>query len=990
MTMTYPERVSSVNIEKLRQRVLNGPNIWPGANLIRLKDETFIKSLAFGDRNVTAKKLRIGDTVERHMEDGDVVLFNRQPSLHKVSIMAHRVKVMEFLTFRFNTCVCAPYNADFDGDEMNMHLPQTEEARTEAALLMGVEQNLTTPRNGEPLVAASQDFLSAAYMLTQRNVFFNREHFCQLVSYYSDGEEHIDLPLPAILKPRELWTGKQLFSMLLVPNKTSSIAVSFEHKEKNYTNNKHFCPNDGWVTILKGELISGNIAKKTLGDGSKTGLLYVALRDVGSASAARILNRWAKFCGRFMGSHKGLSIGISDVTPSQHLQDIKHRILLQGYQQAAESIDAYEKGELELRPGCDMLQSLEEILNGLLGRLRESAGQAAMKALPWSNSPRIMADCGSKGSPLNISQMIAIVGQQAVGGKRIENGFVDRTLPHFEHNSLTPSAKGFVANSFYSGLTATEFFFHAMGGREGLVDTAVKTAETGYMARRLMKALEDLSLQYDNSVRNSENTVVQFIYGDDGLNPQSMEDNDRPVDFRRVHRHVTETHPCHDETGMAPLELMEKVKAILLEDRFQRLPTGSVFLQSIYTYFADLADQWRILASENTASPSSMDVRAWNRCRFSTTQLDTFLDIALNKYQIAYVEPGEACGAIGAQSISEPGTQMTLKTFHFSGISSMNVTLGVPRLKEIINAAKLISTPIITGKLIQDDNKLAARLCKSVIEKTTLGQVSKYIKEVYSPKNCYVSVELDMEAIEQLKLNVDAYTVRRVLLQGTRGVTRNTTLRAIKEQHVLIKRGSRSKFRVLVPPEGEIKSKPYFALQLLKAALPEVIVQGIPSIQRAVINESEKGSSPTYNLLMEGYGLQDVMGSPGIDGLQTTTNHVLEVETVLGVEAARTQISAEIMNIMSAYGIGIDQRHLLLLSDVMTFKGEVLGITRFGVSKMRESVLMLASFEKTTDHLFDAAVHGRTDAIVGVSECIIMGMNVPVGTGLPSLFWKCK
>ena len=308
-----------------------------------------------------------------------------------------------------------------------------------------------------------------------------------------------------------------------------------------------------------------------------------------------------------------------------------------------------------------MLQSLEEILNGLLGRLRESAGQAAMKALPWSNSPRIMADCGSKGSPLNISQMIAIVGQQAVGGKRIENGFVDRTLPHFEHNSLTPSAKGFVANSFYSGLTATEFFFHAMGGREGLVDTAVKTAETGYMARRLMKALEDLSLQYDNSVRNSENTVVQFVYGDDGLNPQSMEDNDRPVDFRRVHRPVTEMHPCEDETGLVSKELLDRIDSALSEDRFQSLPTGAVFLASIRAYFADLAAMWNTLADEIKGDAAHMNIRSWNSCRFSPTQLDKFLDIALSKYQIAYVEPGEACGAIGAQSISEPGTQMTLK-----------------------------------------------------------------------------------------------------------------------------------------------------------------------------------------------------------------------------------------------------------------------------------------------------------------------------------------
>jgi DNA-directed RNA polymerase III subunit RPC1 len=413
------------------------------------------------------------------MEDGDVVLFNRQPSLHKLSIMAHRVKVMEWKTFRFNICACAPYNADFDGDEMNMHLPQTEEARTEASLLMGIQNNLITPRNGEPLVAASQDFLSAAYLLTQRDRFFTREEFCQLVAYFGDADEQIDIPIPAILKPIPLWTGKQVFSTMLRPNHDSKVYVSFETKEKNYAsdlNMKHFCPNDGWVAFRNSELISGNIAKKTIGDGSKTGLLYILLRDCGSLEAARLLDRWAKLCSRFLGGHKGFSIGISDVTPSEKLRDMKHNILSNGYTKAQESIELYEKGDLELRPGCDLLQSLEEILNGILGKLRESAGQEAMKALPWTNAPRIMAECGSKGSPLNISQMIACVGQQAVGGMRIQDGFVNRTLPHFEYHSLTPDAKGFVANSFYTGLTATEFFFHTMGGREGLVDTAVKTA----------------------------------------------------------------------------------------------------------------------------------------------------------------------------------------------------------------------------------------------------------------------------------------------------------------------------------------------------------------------------------------------------------------------------------------------------------------------------------------------------------------------------------
>jgi DNA-directed RNA polymerase III subunit RPC1 len=494
---------------------------------------------------------------------------------------------------------------------------------------------------------------------------------------------------------------------------------------------KHFCPNDGWVAFRNSELISGNIAKKTIGDGSKTGLLYILLRDCGSLEAARLLDRWAKLCSRFLGGHKGFSIGISDVTPSEKLRDMKHNILSNGYTKAQESIELYEKGDLELRPGCDLLQSLEEILNGILGKLRESAGQEAMKALPWTNAPRIMAECGSKGSPLNISQMIACVGQQAVGGMRIQDGFVNRTLPHFEYHSLTPDAKGFVANSFYTGLTATEFFFHTMGGREGLVDTAVKTAETGYMARRLMKALEDLSLQYDSSVRNSESTVVQFVYGDDSLHPEKMENNNRPVDFERLRMHICQTSPCSEETALRPQELKNTVERHLAGERFQSLPsTGGPFLKEIRDYYGDLATKQEELMEIDGIEDEDVDRVTWNSCRVTKTQLDLALERALSLYTAAAAEPGEAVGAMGAQSISEPGTQMTLKTFHFAGVSSMNVTLGVPRLKEIINASKDISTPIITARLEQDENKVAARLVKAGIEKTTLGEISSYVKEV--------------------------------------------------------------------------------------------------------------------------------------------------------------------------------------------------------------------------------------------------------------------
>jgi len=999
--MTYPERVSRYNIEKLRVRVRNGPDVHPGANLIRSGQGGFTKSLAFGNRDKAAEMLRIGDTVERHMEDGDVVLFNRQPSLHRLSIMAHLVKVMQWRTFRFNTQVCAPYNADFDGDEMNMHLPQTEEARAEAFMLMAVHENLVTPRNGEPLVASSQDFLSAAYLITQKDRFFTYEAFCTLVSYFGNADEQIDLPTPAIVRPVALWTGKQLFSMLLRPNKSSQVLVNFENKEKNYASDlkrKHFCPNDGWVAFRNSELLSGNIAKKTMGDGSKTGLIYVLLRDCGQEEAARMMDRFSKLCSRWFGGHKGFSIGISDVTPSEELLKLKHDILSKGYAKAEESIRKYNEGTLELRPGCDMLQSLEEILNGVLGKLRESAGQEAMKALPWSNTPRIMAECGSKGSPLNISQMIACVGQQAVSGKRIQNGFVNRTLPHFQYGELTPKAKGFVANSFYSGLTPTEFFFHTMGGREGLVDTAVKTAETGYMARRLMKALEDLSLQYDTTVRNSENSVVQFVYGDDNLNPAMMENNGRPVDFDRLRLNISQINPFVDEKALRGDDLLDFVNNILEGEPFQNiLPRGIIFVEEIKKFFKNaVKKEEEVLADLRSVSTPQdiVDQRTWNCCRFTKSQVELFLSEALTKYTKSYVEAGEAIGATGAQSISEPGTQMTLKTFHFAGVSSMNVTLGVPRLKEIVNASKLISTPIITAKLVQDDNKVGARVVKAQIEKTTLGEISTYIKEVYAPGKCYISIKLDMDAIEQLKLDIDANTVRKSILRSSRGTMRQAVLRSLKEYNVQVKRGSNSKLRVYCPDvnakAGGSKPPAFFVMQDLKVALPNVIVQGIASVNRAVINEEEKNGRPSYHLLVEGYGLSEVMGSPGVDGRHTTTNHIIEVEQTLGVEAARTQISAEISYIMTAYGIGIDSRHLLLLSDIMTFKGEVLGITRFGVAKMRESVLMLASFEKTTDHLFDAAVHGRSDAIVGVSECIIMGIPIPLGTGLFKLLKKAN
>ena len=360
-------------------------------------------------------------------------------------------------------------------------------------------------------------------------------------------------------------------------------------------------------------------------------------------------------------------------------------------------------------------------------------------------------------------------------------------------------------------------------------------------------------------------------------------------------------------------------------------------------------------------------------------QLTEFLDRCVSKYRSKRIEPGSAVGAVGAQSIGEPGTQMTLKTFHFAGVASMNVTLGVPRIKEIINAAKNISTPIITASLVCDNDVKAARLVKGRVEKTTLGEVCKYIHVVLHPQACYLEVKLDAEVIGALQLDVTVHSVRHSLLAASK--------LKLKANRVLIAGGN--VLHVLPPDDGgraaanavgpAAHRRALFHLQALRTAVPSVIVQGIPSVSRAVINDLGEGR---YNLVVEGNNLQAVMGIEGVRGTHTTTNHVMEAERTLGIEAARSCIIKEINDTMKAHGMSIDARHSMLLADVMTYKGEVLGITRFGMAKMKDSVLMLASFEKTTDHLFDAALHGRVDTIDGVSECIIMGIPMPVGTGM--------
>ncbi|XP_039927309.1 DNA-directed RNA polymerase III subunit RPC1 isoform X2 [Hirundo rustica] len=899
--LTFPEKVNKANINFMRKLVCNGPDVHPGANFIQQRHTQMKRFLKYGNREKMAQELKFGDIVERHLIDGDIVLFNRQPSLHKLSIMAHIARVKPHRTFRFNECVCTPYNADFDGDEMNLHLPQTEEAKAEALVLMGTKANLVTPRNGEPLIAAIQDFLTGAYLLTLKDTFFDRAKACQIIASILVGKDEkvkVRLPPPAILKPVTLWTGKQVFSLILKPSDDCPVKANLRTKGKQYCGKgEDLCYNDSYVTIQNSELMSGSMDKGTLGSGSKNNIFYILLRDWGQVEAADAMSRLARLAPVYL-SNRGFSIGIGDVTPGQGLLKAKYELLNAGYKKCDEYIEALNTGKLQQQPGCTAEETLE-----------------------------------------------------------------------------LPAAKGFVANSFYSGLTPTEFFFHTMAGREGLVDTAVKTAETGYMQRRLVKSLEDLCSQYDLTVRSSTGDIIQFIYGGDGLDPAAMEGKDEPLEFKRVLDNIRAVYPCRSEPALSKNELVLTSESIMKKNEF--LCCRDSFLQEIKKFIKGVSEKIKKtrdkygINDNGTTEPRVL----YQLDRITPTQLEKFLETCRDKYMRAQMEPGSAVGALCAQSIGEPGTQMTLKTFHFAGVASMNITLGVPRIKEIINASKAISTPIITAQLDKDDDPDFARLVKGRIEKTLLGEISEYIEEVFLPDDCFILVKLSLERIRLLRLEVNAETVRYSICISKLRVKPGDV--AVHGEAV-----------VCVTPRENSKSSMYYVLQSLKEELPKVVVQGIPEVSRAVIHVDEQSGKEKYKLLVEGDNLRAVMATHGVKGTKTSSNNTYEVEKTLGIEAARTTIINEIQYTMVNHGMSIDRRHVMLLSDLMTYKGEVLGITRFGLAKMKESVLMLASFEKTADHLFDAAYFGQKDSVCGVSECIIMGIPMNIGTGLFKLLHK--
>ncbi len=531
-TLTVPVKVTPWNIEEMRQLILNGPDKWPGANYVITADGRKIDLRFAKDRKIIADSLQPGWTVERHLRDGDVVLFNRQPSLHRMSIMAHLVKVLPGRTFRLCPLVCPPYNADFDGDEMNLHVPQTEEARAEALELMLVEKHILSPRYGGPIIGGLQDYISGAYLLTTVATLLSKEDVQELLG--ATGYEG-ELPEPAILSPKVAWTGKQIFSVFLPKDFNYSGRANIGTGELKCED--EYCFYDSFVVVRDGELVEGVLDKKSIGHEQPKSLMHWLTYEYGPSKAREIYDKAFKMFLRYI-EKRGFTTRYDDVRlPPEAKKEIEE-VLKEAYEEVEKLIEEYKNGLLEPLPGRTLEETLELLIMDVLAKARDKAGEIAAKYLSPLNNAVIMAKAGARGNILNLTQMAALLGQQSVRGERINRGYRKRTLPHFEWGDMSPDARGFVKHSFYEGLTPTEVFFHAAGGREGLMDTAVRTSQSGYMQRRLINALQDLRVDYDGAVRDAHGYLYETVYGDDGVDPMKSV-HGKSVDVAHVIEKVT-------------------------------------------------------------------------------------------------------------------------------------------------------------------------------------------------------------------------------------------------------------------------------------------------------------------------------------------------------------------------------------------------------------------------------------------------------------------
>lgn len=781
MILTFPDIVTRNNIGFLTKLIRNGPENYPGANSIikkmNLNGNDILGKIELKYVNRDSIKLEYGDVVNRHILEGDKMVFNRQPSLHKMSMICHDVVIFEGKTFRLNLSVTAPYNADFDGDELNAHCPQSIQTREEIAQIASVNNQIISPAKSKPIIKVVQDSVAGAFLLSMKDVVVSRGEFMNLMTLNSNFDSIIP-PGELNINGVEYWTGHQLFSMVL-PDITITV--------KN-----------GQDEIIK---IVNGIVKEGVIDANVLDQLIQPIYNIYDASkAGEFLDNIQSVLVRWM-INSGFSIGFGDALPSRETIKAIEKINEKGLKEAKYKMRLLQQGLFYPDVSEEFRYNLFEVESKkIMGKIADEVGGMIKSGFEDDNVFYQSIVSGTKGKWVNAQQVLGIIGQQEIWGTRISEGFTNRTIPHFCKFDNSPYARGFCNNSFMKGLSPVEVFFHAMAGRTGVVDTAIKTSTSGYITRRLVKGCEDLVMRYDNTVRNANNKVVEYTYGDDGFDPIKLEsDKIKMINYDNIK--MEEMYKFDDDMDWKKVITSDALKKLKdhnnyklgLDAEFEKLMEYREDLRHKYfshremdfdvsvffpfkirrlsehimskfglsgNHMSDLDPIYVIdevnklcadLVMYNTEKEFSLillkiKIHEYlaSKCvimKYKLTRdcFDFIIETIKSKTHKAFIDPGEMVGVISAQSIGEPTTQLILNTFHFAGIGSKSVavTKGAPRIEEIIKATDKMKTPSATIYLKEGYrfNREKAEILRAELEYTRLRDLVSKINILYDNKN---------------------------------------------------------------------------------------------------------------------------------------------------------------------------------------------------------------------------------------------------------------
>jgi len=1072
MILTFPEVVTEENFEEMEQTIKNGPDIHPGAKKVERNEYDCFgvpSPCMINLKHVDSSsfRLQIGDIVHRHIKNGDICLFNRYPSLHRMNMMGHKAKIVDNNTFKLNVFCCKPYNADFDGDEMNVFAPQSLQTRCELEYLTGVKRQIISPSTSTPIIHVVQDSMVGSYLLSKiEKASTNKNIFHYLTSIIPLKK---DFNIYKIMEKKD-WTGIELFSVIF-PD------ISFNNLKINSDTNNV----EKGVSIENGNITKGFMEKSSLG-GTKYGIIQSIIQQYNPIMCRDFLDNLQRLVISWTEDH-GFSVGFGDAVPEKDIStDIRNTILK--YQEEADQlIHSAQLGLYEpfLRNSL-RLENLENDITMIGSAITLSVQKIIYENTSSDNNFIKCVRSGSKGDEEKMNQIMGVVGQRSIDNKRIRYGFDGRTLPHFTKYDKGLKSKGYVFNSYMDGLDPAEFFFTFMDSRIQAVNTKIKTAQTGYIQRRFIKAMEDLQVMYDGSIRDASNNIVQMVYGEDGFdsiklehvpfsiishNHKQMEkefkwdisstyesvftpamykallDNKKEVDniLEKEYSQLLEDRDNvrnlyfkykNQDNVLAPINLERLIyhnrKKFFIEDNNQsdcsprdiiNLVNTLVEYINTFTYNINYSPILKIYLRTNLSTKKCIV-----KYRLSKVVLEHIISLVKKSIIDAVINPGEMVGVIAAQSLGEPITQLNLGAYHFSGglsKESIVTNLGIPRIEELTLLSKDTKTPSMTIYLKPEyeNNKEIAFELKNQIEYTEIKDIVSYSEVLYLPD------KLDGKYNEEREENRIFYEISELTKTKCADVSELSSwvLRIEFDRELMLKKNITTmdiydkvihncnvdtdiqcivsnmnseylSLRIRVTQVLDEGEEYIVFFQNIGDEILSIRLRGIDNIIKVEPRKKDNIDTTTiqYNpdgssrkkdewiLTTTGSNLIGILSNPYVDVERTTTNNIMEIYEIYGIEGLRSAIIRELRQVIRD-STDVNLRHYLVLADFMTYCGTPMSIWRHGFIKSPYiGSIGKSTFEEMDKILIRAGIFSHKDNIQGVSSSILVGQGIKSGT----------